>query len=126
MLGTNDCQRHGPARGAARRAGRLTPQRGGDRRGGSRPRALASYGSRRRPSTTPRSPRATGDRPFDIRAADVRRLSAGLLAFGLEVVDAGSAVTAAALATDGVHPSVAGQTAIARRAVTALAHPRDR
>jgi lysophospholipase L1-like esterase len=49
----------------------------------------------------------------------VHRLAEALLESGLDAVDRGTAI---ALLPDGVHPSLEGQSAIARRAIAALAH----
>ena len=120
MLGTNDCQRHGPHEAL------LVPPEASLANVHEITRWLATAGARvvwltPPPVDEPALARATGDRPFTLRAADVRRVSDALLASDLTVTDAGSTLPAADLLPDGVHPSLTGQTKIARHTLTTLA-----
>ena len=123
MLGTNDCQRHGPHEAL------LVPPDASLGNAREITRWLDAAGARVAWLTPPpvdeaALTRTTGDRPFTIRAADVRHLSDALLTSGLTVVDTGSAlsptVAGGDLLPDGVHPSLTGQTTIARHTLTAL------
>ncbi len=115
MLGTNDCQLHGPDR-----AQLVSP-------GASRDnvtaisRWLAEAGTRVVWLTPPPVDRdallaGVGERAFDIDAADLRRLSQWLTESGLEVVDAGArlapSVADGDLLADGLHPTITGQRRI--------------
>jgi acyl-CoA thioesterase-1 len=119
MLGTNDCQRHGPHEAllvgpdaSLRNAHEIT-------------RWLSAAGAQVFWLTPPpvdgeALARSVGERPFTIRAADVGRLSGALLTSDLTVAGVGSTLAARDLLPDGVHPSLTGQTTIARHALTAL------
>ncbi len=115
MLGTNDCQRHGPDE--VRRVGTRDSLRN--------IRAITSWLETTGAHVVWLTPppvdaaalaRAVAPRPFTIRPRDVARLTAGLLASGLHVIDTG----APDLLPDGVHPSLTGQTTIARRVLAGI------
>jgi lysophospholipase L1-like esterase len=116
MLGTNDCQRHGPEHAllvaGAESARNLAAIR----------RWLAGTGAFRVWITPPpvlesALAAAVGERPFTVRDADVRALAGAVHALGDPVVDVqalfGDPPDAGLLMADGVHPSLAGQRAIA-------------
>jgi lysophospholipase L1-like esterase len=124
MLGTNDCQRHGPQRA------QLVPPGASCDNAAAISCWLGRAGARVVWLTPPPVDSAAlaatvGARPFAIDADDVRRLSAGLRSSGLEVVDTGSrldpSTAAGHLLPDGVHPSLAGQRRIAESVLRALA-----
>ena len=114
MLGTNDCQRHGPAQA------RLVSPRDSLRAAAEIRRWLACRVMWIAPPPVDEAAlaRAVGRRPFTLRDADVRALVAALRDAGLEVVDPG--LTAEHLLPDGVHPNLAGQRAIAEAVLRAL------
>jgi lysophospholipase L1-like esterase len=121
MLGTNDCQRHGSERAALAHPGASCAA------AAAISRWLALAGARVVWLTPPPVDRAAlaasvGERPFDIDAGDLQRLSDGLKASGLEVIDAGARLDPSAghLLPDGVHPSLAGQRRIAEAVLRAL------
>ena len=124
MLGTNDCQRHGPG------ADRLVSAEDGRRNVAAISRWLHAGGAEvvwltPPPVHEPALAAAVGDRPFSLRDEDVASLGASLRATGDRVIDTGAALRAGdpreLLLADGVHPSLAGQLVIARTLLRALA-----
>jgi acyl-CoA thioesterase-1 len=123
MLGTNDCQRHGPA------AARVVAPR-------ETARNLAVISSWLRaagaaitwltppPVLEPALAAAVGERPFCMRDADTREVAQLMRDLGDPVIDTGSALRAGDLTelllSDGVHPTLAGQLTIARAVIGAL------
>jgi lysophospholipase L1-like esterase len=107
MLGTNDCQRHGPARA------RLVSPRDSLRAAYEIDRWLDSRVVWVAPPPVDEAAlaRTVGERPFSVCGADVAALTAAMRDSGLELVE--PALTPAHLLPDGVHPSLAGQRAIA-------------
>jgi acyl-CoA thioesterase I len=123
MLGTNDCQRHGPdeallvspdesARNLASIAGWL-------RRAGGRLLWITPP-----PVDEAALARAVGSRPFAVRDADVRAVAAAIHALGDPVVDLHEVFAGrdGLLMEDGVHPTLEGQTAIAAAVTSVLGH----
>jgi acyl-CoA thioesterase I len=119
MLGTNDCQRHNgellvspeeSARNLAAIAAWLRPVR--------------LLWITPPPVDEAALARAVGSRPFAVRDADVRAVAAAIRALGDPVVDLHEvfAGRAGLLMEDGVHPTLAGQTAIAAAVAAALGH----
>lgn len=127
MLGTNDCQRHGPDHeqlvAGAETARNLAAIR----------RWLARTGASRvwitpPPVIEPALAAAVGERPFTVRDADVRAVARTVCELGDPVVDLqalfGDPPGAGMLMADGVHPSLAGQRAIAAALIGVLAQAR--
>jgi acyl-CoA thioesterase I len=123
MLGTNDCQLHGPNRDQL-----IMPAASLDAIEGISS-WLASAGTRVVWLTPPPVDRealivSAGHRPFDIDDGSRLRLSESLAESGLEVIDTGSQlsprVAAGDLLPDGVHPTLAGQCRIAATVFRAL------
>jgi lysophospholipase L1-like esterase len=123
MLGTNDCQRHGPggellvapeesARNLASIAGWL-------RRAGARRLWITPP-----PVDEDALARAVGSRPFAVRDADVRAVAAAIHGLGDPVVDLHEVFAGrpGLLMEDGVHPTLEGQTAIAAAVASELGH----
>ena len=124
MLGTNDCQLHGPNRDQLIMPGESLANIAAISRW------LAGAGTPIVWLTPPPVDRealivAAGERHFDIDDANLRRLAGLLTDSGLEVVDAGcrldASPTAGDLLPDGVHPTLAGQSRIAETVIRALA-----
>jgi acyl-CoA thioesterase I len=120
MLGTNDCQRHGPEG-----APLVLPGAACDAIAAIS-RWLRAAGARVVWLTPPPVDRealrdAVGERPVDLHPHDLARLSEHLRESELEVIDAGSRLTREHLLPDGVHPSLAGQVVIARAVLQGLA-----
>jgi lysophospholipase L1-like esterase len=124
MLGTNDCQRHGPE------LARLVAAAESARNLAAIARWLVAAGARTAWITPPpvledALATAVGDRPFTVHDADVRAVAAAVRTLGGPVVDLhellGAPPAPGLLMADGVHPSAAGQTAIAAGVLTALA-----
>jgi acyl-CoA thioesterase-1 len=121
MLGTNDCQRHGPG------GAQLVPPEESLRHAREITTWLEAVGTRVIWLTPPPVDEAAlaaavRPRPLEVRATDVERVSDALLTSGLEVVD--TALTTADLLPDGLHPSLSGQVKIARALLRHLA-PRE-
>lgn len=123
MLGTNDCQRHGPERAG------LVPPGASHENAVAIARWLSRAGARVIWLTPPPVDRqalaaAAGERPFDVDVDELARLSEALRSSGLEVIDTGSRIDPSAsaghLLADGVHPSLTGQRRIAEAVVRAL------
>jgi acyl-CoA thioesterase-1 len=127
MLGTNDCQRHGPEHellvAGAESARNLAAIR----------RWLARSGAFRVWITPPpvlesALASAVGERPFAVRDADVRAVARTVHELGDPVVDVrelfGDPPGAGLLMDDGVHPSLAGQRAIAAALIGVLGQAR--
>jgi lysophospholipase L1-like esterase len=111
MLGTNDCQRHGPSAqrlmpAAATRAN-LAAIAGWLQAAGARTLWIAPP-----PVDEAALARAVGDRLFSMRDADTAEVAAMLAALGGPVIDVRDTLRDALL-PDGVHPTLAGQTRIA-------------
>jgi acyl-CoA thioesterase-1 len=123
MLGTNDCQRHGPDDallvGPEETARNLASLAGWLRRTGARRLWITPP-----PVDEAALARAVGPRPFSVRDADVRAVADAVRALGDPVVDLHAVFGAAPglLMEDGVHPTLAGQTAIAAAVLSALGH----
>jgi lysophospholipase L1-like esterase len=124
MLGTNDCQRHGPA------AARLVSDADADANAAAISAWLRAEGARVVWLTPPpvdeaALANAVAERPFALRNREARAFGERLAALGDPVIDTGAAVRAGPLdrllLSDGVHPSLEGQLAIARELLRALA-----
>jgi len=118
MLGTNDCQRHGP-HGAL-----LVPPEVSLRHAREITSWLQATGARVIWLTPPPIDEAAlaaavRPRPLEVRATDLDRVRHALLTSGLEVVDTG--LTTTDLLPDGLHPSLTGQVKIARALLRHLA-----
>lgn len=124
MLGTNDCQRHGPAAArlvapeeTARNLAAISSWLGG-----------AVVWLTPPPVLEPALAAAVGDRPFSLRDDDTREVARMLHELGDPVIDTGATLRAGDLTEllmpDGVHPSLAGQVLIARAVIDGL--PRRR
>ena len=123
MLGTNDCQRHGPD------AALLVSPAETARNLAAIAAWLRETGARRLWITPPpvdeaALARAAGPRPFAIRDADVRAVAAAVHALGDPVVDLHEVFgdRPGLLMEDGVHPTLEGQTAIAEAVASVLGH----
>ena len=123
MLGTNDCQRHGPG------GELLVAPDESARNLASIAAWLRRAGARRLWITPPpvdeaALARAVGSRPFAVRDADVRAVAAAIHALGDPVVDLHEVFgdRPGLLMEDGVHPTLDGQTAIAAAVASALGH----
>ena len=128
MLGTNDCQVHGPHRDVL-----VTTSESLDNVAAIS-RWLAAAGARVVWLTPPPVDRealagSVGPREFDIDANGLLRFSCSLMASDLEVVDAGARLAPLAadgdLLPDGVHPTLAGQRHIAATILQVLAAERE-
>ena len=124
MLGTNDRQLHGP-----HRAPLLAPAES-LANATAITRWLTATGARVVWLTPPPADRKAlsaivGDRPFDLDGPELASFAEALMTSGLEVIDTGShlAPTAPAgdLEPDGVHPTLTGQTKIAKTLLRTLA-----
>ena len=124
MLGTNDCQRHGPG------GARLVSERESAENVTAISAWLEAAGTHVVWLTPPpvdeaALARAVAPRPLAVRAADVLALAGALRAAGHLVLDAGSRLSGRVadghLLADGLHPSLAGHIAIARGVLTGLA-----
>jgi acyl-CoA thioesterase I len=118
MLGTNDCQRHGPARA------RIVPAEATR----SNLRAIAGWlrdaGAAAAWLTPPPVDEAAlaaavGDRQFTVRDADVAEVGAMLASLGGPVVDVHGLLEPGDLLPDGVHPALQGQRRIAEALLSA-------
>ena len=118
MLGTNDRQLHGPHRApllsAAESMAHAT----------AISRWLTATGARVVWLTPPPTDRealsaTVGNRPFDLDATELASFTKALTTSGLEVIDANLAPTD--LEPDGVHPTLTGQTKIAKTILRTLA-----
>lgn len=123
MLGTNDCQRHGPG------GELLVAPEESARNLASIAGWLGRTGARRLWITPPpvdeqALARAVGSRPFWVRDADVRAVAAAIHRLGDSVVDLHEVLGGrpGLLMADGVHPTLDGQTAIAAAVLSALGH----
>jgi lysophospholipase L1-like esterase len=120
MLGTNDCQRHGPS------ATRLVAPAESARNLAAISAWLGStvVWLTPPPVLEPALAAIVGDRPFSMRDDDTREIADLMRALGDPVVDTGATLREGDLGElllpDGVHPSLAGQTAIARTVIGAL------
>ena len=114
MLGTNDCQRHGPARA------RLVSPRDSLRAAAEIARWLECRVVWIAPPPVDEAAlaRTVGERPFELRGRDVEALTAALRDSGFELVE--PPLTTAHLLPDGVHPSLEGQRVIAEAVLRAL------
>ncbi|HEX2413030.1 MAG TPA: GDSL-type esterase/lipase family protein [Solirubrobacteraceae bacterium] len=128
MLGTNDCQRHGPA------GAQIAAPDESARHLAAVADWLRGTGARLAWITPPpvieeRLARAVGARPFTLRDADVRAVARAVHALGDPVVDLhelfGDPPAGHLLMADGVHPTLAGQLAIARAVLAALGSGQD-
>lgn len=120
MLGTNDRQLHGP-----RRAPLLSPAES-LANVTAISRWLTATGARVIWLTPPPADRkalaaTVGDRPFDLDTTDLASFTQALMTSGLEVLDTGSCLAPTDLEPDGVHPTLTGQTKIAKTVLRSLA-----
>jgi acyl-CoA thioesterase-1 len=118
MLGTNDCQRHGPA------AARIVPPDGTR----SNLSAIAGWLREAGAETAWLTPppvdeaalaTAVGERLFAVRDADVAEVGAMLASLGGPVVDVHALLEPGDLLPDGVHPALTGQRRIAEAVLSA-------
>jgi lysophospholipase L1-like esterase len=120
MLGTNDCQRHGPGQA------RLVSHDDTVRHLGAIAGWLGEAGARLAWITPPPVDEAAlaaavGERPFSLRDADVAAVAAAVRELPGTVVDAYALLRApGALEEDGVHPSPHGQAMLAAALIDAL------
>jgi acyl-CoA thioesterase I len=123
MLGTNDCQLHGPHRA------QVVSPRDSRANVAAISRWLRDAGTRVVWLTPPPVDRealaaSVGERRFDIHAGNLRRFTESLTTTGLEVVDTGARLAPSAAAgdllPDGVHPTLTGQRRIAETVLLAL------
>jgi acyl-CoA thioesterase-1 len=115
MLGTNDCQRHGPT-GAPLADARASLRNLRAIAGWLRGHGAALAWLSPPPVLEPALAAAVGERPFAIRDADVAAVLDALAYCGGPVLDVRAALGGpldAVLLDDGVHPSLEGQTRIA-------------
>jgi acyl-CoA thioesterase I len=122
MLGTNDRQLHGP-----HRAPLLSPA-DSVANASAISGWLTDAGARAVWLTPPPADRTAlattvADRPFDLDIRGLTTFTRALTSSSLEVVDTGAHLTAPEdLEPDGVHPSLTGQTKIAKSVLCALGH----